>query len=109
MFFFNIIPPIPLLISQGFYNRIYLLAFYTQIGFGVSLNITIYFFYTFMFRIALVTDKTNIKTTCRVIFYWFIFIIDVIIEALAIVINPKILIQGLAYDGVVFFLLIYEV
>ena len=108
MAFFNIIPPIPLLAPGGF-SSTYVCVYYIQIYSSAYLNITMYFFYTFMFRIALVTDKTNIKTTCRVIFYWFIFIIDVIIEALAIVINPKILIQGLAYDGVVFFLLIYEV
>ena len=113
MFFFNIIPPIPLLISQGFYNRIYLLAFYTQIGFGVSLNITIYFFYTFMFRIALVTDKTNIKTKCRFIWYWFLFISNAIIGAWNIIIIPGnlkqlFLKQGLFYGAFAFVLLFYK-
>ena len=107
MAFFNIIPPIPLLVPGGFYST-YVCAI--QIYLSVYLNITIYFFYTFMFRIALVTDKTNIKTKCRFIFIWFLFIFNVIAGAGGIVIIPRnlkqwILIQRLAYAAVAFVLL----
>ena len=112
MAFFNIIPPIPpLLVPRGFYST-YIYAYYIQIYFSVCLNITIYFFYTFMFRIALVTDKTNIKTKCRFILYWFLFIFNVIIGAVNIIISrylkQLILIQGLAYGAVAFVLLFYK-
>ena len=121
MAFFNIIPPIPLLkprviippidLSEprGF-DSTYIYAYYIQIFLSVYSNITIYFFYTFMFRIALVTDKTNIKTKCRFIFIWFLFIFNVIAGAGGIVIIPRnlkqwILIQRLAYAAVAFVLL----
>ena len=109
MAFFNIIPPIPpLLVPRGFYST-YVCAYYIQFFLSVCLNITIYFFYTFMFRIALVTDKTNIKTKCRFIFIWFLFIFNVIAGAGGIVISPRkkqwILIQRLVYAAVAFVLL----
>ena len=107
MAFFNIIPPISLLVPRGFYST-YIYAYYIQIYFSVCLNITIYFFYTFMFRIALVTDKTNIKTNCRFILYWFLFIYIVIGGAVNIIISPSYLKVVLVNGSVVFALLFYK-
>ena len=114
----NIIPPIPLLVPRVYIPPIHLLsprgiystyiyASYIQIFFSAYLNITIYFFYTFMFRIALVTDKTNIKTKCRFIFIWVLFIFNVILGAGNIIIRPSYLRLVLVDCAVVFVLLFY--